>query len=33
MKQLDPKVTINPNFIEIRKQPLGDYFETTLAKH
>lgn len=32
MKQLGPKVTINPSFREIRKQSLGNYFETCLVK-
>lgn len=32
MKQLGPKVTINPSFREIRKQFLGNYFETCLVK-
>lgn len=33
MKQLGPEVTINPNFGEIRKQSLDNYFETCLTKH
>lgn len=33
MKQLGPEITINPNFIEIRKQSLDNDFETCLTKH
>lgn len=33
MKRLGPEVTINPNFGEIRKQSLDNYFETCLMKH
>lgn len=33
MKQPGAKITINPNFGEIRKQSSDNYFETGLMKH